>query len=139
LALAVAGRHLGDEAQTAIGIDLRPKNLGETLEKVSQVGTMSQDRARVPAQQPSMNEEEVTRGCAHQQDGRVAGCPADCREEPCQRPKDGAIRQVERGVGHAAVVRFRGTEPRRSQGGRRRPEGWVLVAHLRLGSPRNDA
>jgi hypothetical protein len=40
----------------------------------------------------SMNEEEIASGGAHEQDRRVPGCPADGREEPGQRPKNGAIR-----------------------------------------------
>jgi hypothetical protein len=42
-----------------------------------------------------MNEEEVASGGAHQQEGRLACCLANCREQPGQRPKDGAIRQLE--------------------------------------------
>ncbi len=43
-----------------------------------------------------MDEEEVARGGADQEERRVACCSADCREQLGQRPKDGAIRQVER-------------------------------------------
>ena len=43
-----------------------------------------------------MDEEEVARGGADQEERRVACCCADCCEQLGQRPKDGAIRQVER-------------------------------------------
>ncbi len=43
-----------------------------------------------------MDEEEVARGGADQQERGVAGCSAHRCEQLGQRPKDGAIRQVER-------------------------------------------
>jgi hypothetical protein len=43
-----------------------------------------------------MDDEEVARGGADQQERGVACCSADRCEQLGQRPKDGAIRQVER-------------------------------------------
>jgi hypothetical protein len=42
-----------------------------------------------------MNEDEIARGGTYQEERRLAGRFANCREQPGQRPKNRAIRQVE--------------------------------------------
>src|SRR4051794_39954513 len=86
-----------------------------------------------------MKEKEIARGGAYQQQWCLACFSANRREQLCQGHQNGAIRQVERGVGHGGVERSRGTERPRLRGGRRRPAGLESAASLRSGSSRSDA
>jgi hypothetical protein len=52
LTVAVARRHLGDEPEGAVRIDLRAEDRIESPKRASRVGTVSQDLARILAKQP---------------------------------------------------------------------------------------
>jgi hypothetical protein len=52
LTVAVARRHLCDQPEGAIRIDLRAQDRVESLKRASRVGTVSQDVARILAEQP---------------------------------------------------------------------------------------
>ncbi len=52
LTVAVARRHLRYQPEGAIRIDLRAQDRIESLKRASRVGTVSQDVARILAEQP---------------------------------------------------------------------------------------